>query len=188
MRWCAANGVDVLVGLAKNPRRRRERAAAREQAQQPFTQTREATRVLPQCSCRTHDRGSRQRRVVGKAEHLAKGPQRRFVVSSLRAEAFAGQALYEQDHGGRADRENRIKEQPLLLFANRVRCQTMPAKHVRLCLATMASGLLRALREQGLAGTELAQAQRDTIRVKRLKIGAVIGVSVRRVAVSLSEA
>ena len=75
-----------------------------------------------------------------------------------------------------------------MLFANRVSCQTMRANQVRLCLATVAYVLLRALREHGLAQTELAQAQSETIRVKLLKIGAVIRVSVRRVVVSLSEA
>jgi Transposase DDE domain group 1 len=84
--------------------------------------------------------------------------------------------------------ENRIKEQQLMLFANRVSCATMRANQVRLCLATVAYVLLRALRQFGLAETELAQAQCDTIRVQLLKLGAVIGVSVRRVAVALSEA
>ncbi len=75
-----------------------------------------------------------------------------------------------------------------MLFANRVSCQTMRANQVRLCLATVAYIVLRALRQYGLAETELAQAQCDTIRVRLLKIGAVIGVHVRRVTVALSEA
>ncbi len=126
--------------------------------------------------------------MVGKAEHLPKGSNPRFVVSSLTASAYAGQALYEQEYCARGDMENRIKEQQLMLFANRVSCQTMRANQVRLCLATVAYVLLRAPREHGLAQTELAQAQCDTIRVRLLKLGAVIRVSVRRVAVSLSEA
>jgi hypothetical protein len=126
--------------------------------------------------------------VVGKAEHVAKGPNPRFIVSSLTAAAFAGPALYEQEYCGRGDMEKRIKEQQLMLFANRVSCQTMRATQVRLCLATVAYRVLRALRQDGLAQTELAQAQCDTIRVRPLKIGAVIGVHVRRVTVALSEA
>ena len=188
MRWCEANGVDFLFGLAKNPRLLRELDPALGQAQQQFAQTRAASRVFHEFAYRTHDSWSRERRVVGKAEHLAKGPNPRFVVSSLTAEAVAGQALYEQEYCGRGDMENRIKEQQLMLFANRVSCQTMRANQVRLCLATVAYVVLRALREHGLAETELAQAQSDTIRVKLLKIGAIIRVSVRRVAVSLSEA
>jgi hypothetical protein len=188
MRWCEANGVDFLFGLAKNSRLLRELGPALEQAQQQFAQTQESARVFHEFPYRTHDSWSRERRVVGKAEHLAKGPNPRFVVTSLPAEACAGQTLYEQEYCGRGDMENRIKEQQLMLFANRVSCQTMRANQVRLCLATVAYVLLRALREHGLAETELAQAQSDTIRVRLLKIGAVIRVSVRRVAVSLSEA
>ena len=188
MRWCEENGVDFLFGLAKNARLLRELGPALEQAQQQFAQTGEPARVFHEFAYRTHDSWSRERRVVGKAEHLAKGPNPRFVVSSLTTAAFAGQALYEQEYCGRGDMENRIKEQQLMLFANRVSCQTMRANQVRLCLATVAYVLLRALRAYGLAQTELAQAQCDTIRVKLLKVGAVIRVSVRRVAVSLSEA
>ena len=188
MHWCEANGVDFLFGLAKNPRLLRELGPALEQAQQQFAQTGTPTRLFHEFAYRTLDSWSRERRVVGKAEHLAKGSNPRFIVSSLTAEAFAGPALYEQEYCGRGDMENRIKEQQLMLFANRVSCQTMRANQVRLCLATVAYIVLRALRQHGLAETELAQAQCDTIRVRLLKIGAVIGVHVRRVTVALSEA
>jgi hypothetical protein len=188
MRWCEANGVDFLFGLPKNPRLLRELGPALEQAQQLFAQAGAPARVFHEFAYRTHDSWSRERRVVGKAEQLAKGPNPRFVVSSLTARAFPGPALYEQEYCGRGDMENRIKEQQLMLFANRVSCATMRANQVRLCLATVAYILLRALRQFGLAETELAQAQCDTIRVQLLKVGAVIGVSVRRVAVALSEA
>jgi hypothetical protein len=188
MHWCEANGVDFLFGLAKNPRLLRELGPALEQAQQQFAQTGTPTRLFHEFAYRTQDSWSRERRVVGKAEHLAKGPNPRFIVSSLTAAAFAGPVLYEQEYCGRGDMENRIKEQQLMLFANRVSCQTMRANQVRLCLATVAYIVLRALRQHGLAETELAQAQCDTIRVRLLKIGAVIGVHVRRVTVALSEA
>lgn len=188
MHWCESNGVDFLFGLAKNARLLRELGPALDQARQQFARTKEPTRLFHEFAYRTLDSWSRERRVVGKAEHLAKGPNPRFVVTSLTAAAYPGQALYEQEYCGRGDMENRIKEQQLMLFANRVSCQTMRANQVRLCLATVAYALLRALREHGLAQTELAQAQCDTIRARLLKIGAVIRVSVRRVAVSLSEA
>jgi DDE family transposase len=188
MRWCEANGVDFLFGLAQNSRLLALLEPALAQAQQQFAQTREPARVFQELSYRTLDSWSRERRVVGKAEHLVKGPNPRFVVTSLSAQAFAAQALYEQEYCGRGDMENRIKEQQLMLFANRVSCATLRANQVRLCLATVAYVVLRALRQYGLAETELAQAQCDTLRLKLLKIGAVIRVSVRRVAVALSEA
>jgi Transposase DDE domain group 1 len=98
MRWCEANGVDFLFGLAKNPRLLRELRPALEQAQQQFAQTGAPARVFHEFAYRTHDSWSRERRVVGKAEQLAKGPNPRFVVSSLAAQVFAGPALYEQEY------------------------------------------------------------------------------------------
>jgi hypothetical protein len=105
----------------------------------------------------------------------------------LSSAAMAAQRLYEQEYCGRGDMENRIKEQQLFLFAYRSSCATMRANQVRLALSTVAYIVLRALRQFGLPQTELAQAQCDTIRLKLLKIGAVIRISVRRVYVSLSE-
>jgi hypothetical protein len=188
MAWCEANGIDYLFGLAKNSRLLRRLAPELGQAQEQFARTEQPTRVFKDFTYRTLDSWSRERRVIGKAEHLRQGPNPRFVVTSLTAGAFTGQAVYEQEYCGRGDMENRIKEQQLMLFANRVSCATMRANQVRLCLATVAYVVLRALRQFGLAQTELAQAQCDTIRVKLLKLGAVVRVSVRRVWLSLSEA
>lgn len=188
MHWCEANGVDYLFGLAKNSRLLTLLAPELEQAQQWFDQTGQPARVFKDFTYQTHDSWSQERRVVGKAEHLAKGANPRFVVTSLSAETVAAQALYEQDYCGRGDMENRIKEQQLMLFADRVSCATLRANQVRLMLATVAYVVLRALRQHGLFDTELAQAQCDTIRVKLLKLGATIVVSVRRVLVALSEA
>jgi len=188
MAWCEANGVDYVFGLAKNARLLRAVEPELAQAAAQFAQVQEPVRLFKDFRYRTLDSWSRERRVVGKAEHLHKGPNPRFVVSSLAPEACAAQALYEQEYCGRGDMENRIKEQQLMLFASRVSCATMRANQVRLCLATVAYVVLRALRQFGLAQTELAQAQGDTLRVRLLKIGAVVRVTVRRVWVALSEA
>jgi hypothetical protein len=188
MRWCEANGVDYVFGLAKNQRLLRILGAELHQAQLQFAQTGQAARVFKDFTYRTRKSWGRERRVVGKAEHLAKGANPRFVVTSLAAAAYDARALYEQEYCGRGDLENRIKEKKLHLFADRVSCATMRANQVRLCLSTVAYILLRALRQFGLAQTELAQAQCETIRVKLLKLGAVVRVSVRRVWLALSEA
>jgi len=187
MRWCEANGVDYLLGLAKNGRLLRILGKEMHEAKEQFTQTQEPARVFKDFTYQTHKSWSRSRRVVGKAEYLAKGENPRFVVSSLSAEAYPAQTLYEQDYCGRGDMENRIKEQQLFLFAYRTSCATMRANQVRLLLSAVAYIVLRALREFGLPQTELAHAQCDTVRLKLLKIGAVIRISVRRVYVSLSE-
>jgi hypothetical protein len=175
MRWCEDNGVDYLFGLARNSRLLASLEPELRQAREQFERGGEAARVFKDFRYRTRDSWSRERRVVGKAEHLAKGANPRFVVTSLSAEAFPARPLYEEEYCGRGDMENRIKEQ-------------QRTNQVRLCLATVAYVVLRALRQFGLEGTELASAQCDTIRVKLLKIGAVVRVSVRRVWVALSEA
>jgi len=187
MRWCEANGVDFLFGLAKNGRLLRILGKELHAAQEQFAATGEPARVFKDFLYQTRKSWSRPRRVVGKAEYLAKGANPRFVVSSLSSETIPAQRLYEHDYCGRGDMENRIKEQQLFLFAYRTSCATMRANQVRLALSTVAYLLLRALRQFGLPQTELAQAQADTIRLKLLKIGAVIRISVRRVYVSLSE-
>ena len=188
MRWCEDNGVDYLLGLAKNRRLLRIVGGAMHAAKLQYEQTKQPARLFRDFTYRTQRTWSRERRVVGKAEHLAKGQNPRFVVTTLTPQACAAQALYEQEYCGRGDAENRIKEQQLFLFAHRTSCQTMRANQLRLYFSTVAHIVLRALREFGLPQTELASAQCDTIRVKLLKIGAVVRVSVRRVCLALSEA
>jgi Transposase DDE domain group 1 len=187
MHWCETNGVDYLFGLPKNARLLRILGKELQEAKDLFAQTKLASRVFKDFDYRTHKTWSRPRRVVGKAEHLAKGANPRFVVTSLTATAYPAQTLYEKEYCGRGDMENRIKEQQLFLFACRVSCATMRANQVRVLLSTVAYMVMRALRQFGLQQTELAHAQCDTIRLKLLKIGAIIRISVRRVYVSLSE-
>jgi hypothetical protein len=188
MRWCEDNGVDYLFGLPKNQRLLRILGKELHEAQQQFQQTGQPARVFKDFTYRTRKSWTRERRVVGKAEHLAKGANPRFVVTTLSVVECEPQPLYEKEYCGRGNMENHIKEQQLFLFADRVSCATMRANQIRLCLSTVAYIVMRALRQFGLAQTELAPAQCDTIRLKLLKIGAVIRFSVRRVYVALSEA
>ena len=124
--------------------------------------------------------------MVAKAEHLDKGANPRFVVTSLSAEEAPMQSLYEKLYCGRGEAENRIKEQQLDLFADRTSSGKMWANQLRLYFSSIAYVLLQALRRLGLAGTEMARAQCGTIRSKLLKIGAQIRVTVRKVWVSLA--
>lgn len=188
MRCCEDNHVDFVFGLAKNKRLQKILAAEMHQAQQQYAQTNEPARLFKDFCYSTRKSWSRELRVVGKAEHLHKGANPRFVVTSLKSEAVAAAPLYEEKYCARGDMENRIKEKKLFLFANRVSCSTMRANQIRMCLSTVAYMVMRALREYGLQGSEMAQAQCDTIRVKLLKIGGVITTSVRRVVLALSEA
>ncbi len=188
MRWCEDRDVDYVFGLAKNKRLLRILGGEMHEAKLQFEQTQRPARVFKDFTYRTQKSWSRPRRVIGKAEHLSKGENPRFVVTSLGQQQIAAQALYEREYCGRGDMENRIKEKKLFLFADRVSCATMRANQVRLCFATVAYVLMRALRQFGLAQTDLAQAQCDTMRTRLLKIGAVVKVSVRRVLVALSQA
>jgi Transposase DDE domain group 1 len=189
MRWCEANGVDYLFGLAKNARLVRMLGRELHDAKQEADRTGQPARVFRDFDYRTRTSWSRSRRVVGKAEHLPGDKANpRFVVTSLPATAFDARTLYEEQYCARGDMENRIKEQQLYLFADHLPCETMRANQVRLYFSTVAYVVLRALRQFGLAGTEMAQAQCDTIRVKLFKIGAIVRVSVRRVVVAWSEA
>jgi len=187
MAWCEGNGVDFVLGLAQNPRLNREIAGELAQAKGEWERTGQPARVFKDFAYQTRESWSRERRVVGKAEHLDKGPNPRFVVTSLATARSAAAALYEEEYCARGDMENRIKEQQMCLFADRTSCATMRANELRLWFSSVAYVLLTALRRRGLAGTELAPARCDTIRLKLLKIGALIRVTVRKVWVSLAE-
>jgi len=123
--------------------------------------------------------------VAAKAEHLEKGENPRFVVTSLNREARPAQPLYEEHYRARGDMENRIKEQ-LMLFSDRTSTRYLRSNQLRLYLSSIAYVLLQMLRRLGLEGTELAKAQCSTIRLKLLKIGALIRITVRKVWVSLA--
>ena len=187
MAWCEENGVDYVLGLAKNTRLQRILGRELHEAKLQFEATGQASRVFKDFAYRTRKSWSRERRVVGKAEHLAKGANPRFVVTSLSRERHDARALYEDVYCARGELENRIKEQQLCLFADRTSCATMRANQLRLWLSGVAYTLLMALRQFGLRGTEMARARCDTIRLKLLKLGAVVRTTVRRVWISLSE-
>lgn len=186
MAWCEGNRTDYLFGLAKNSRLKREIQAEREEAQQEFEVTQQPARRFRDFTYRTLKSWSRSRRVVGKAEYLAQGANPRFIVTSLSPEQGAARELYERLYCQRGEMENRIKEQQLDLFADRTSSHTMRANQLRLWFSTTAYSLLHLLRRRGLKNTRWARAQCGTIRLKLLKIGARIQVSVRRVVVSMA--
>ena len=187
MSWCEGNDVDYVLGLAKNVRLKREIADELEQAKMMCEQTRQAARVFKDFRYQTLKSWSCSRRVVGKAEYLDKGENPRFVVTSLSSDKVDARTLYEQTYCARGEMENRIKEQQLWLFADRTSCATMRANQSRLWFSSVAYTLMQALRRLGLKDTKLARAQCSTIRLKLLKIGAQVRVTVRKIWVSLSE-
>jgi len=186
MAWCEQHSVDFIFGLARNARLQRALGGELAQARALFEQSERPERVYKDFLYSTRKSWSRQRRVVGKAEHLAKGANPRFVVTSLSAEAWPMKALYEQLYCARGEMENRIKEQQLCLFADRTSTHKLASNQLRLWFSSVAYILLNELRRLGLQGTELAHARCDTIRNKLLKIGAQIQVTVRRIWVRLA--
>jgi Transposase DDE domain group 1 len=186
MAWCEAHDVDYLFGLAKNSRLLERIEPPLADAHARYLGTAVAARLFVELRYRTRDSWSCERRVVAKAEWLAKGANPRFVVTSLTEHERPGQALYEEDYGGRGDLENRIKEQQLWLFAERTSTALLPSNQLPLYFSSVAYLLLSALRRLGLAGTEMANAPCGTMRLRLLKIGALVRVTVRRVWVSLA--
>jgi hypothetical protein len=188
MSWCEENRVDYVFGLARNKRLEAMIAGDLAEAKATFAATDKAARVFKELDYRTRDSWSKSRRVVAKAEHLKKGSNPRFIVTSLPAERVGGQELYEQIYCARGEMENRIKECQLDLYADRTSAATMRANQLRLWLASLAYVLMQALRRLALEGTELTNATAGSIRLKLLKIGAVVTLSVRRIKLAFASA
>jgi hypothetical protein len=187
MDWCEKQQQMYYVfGKARNERLRRIIAPALAEAAVEYERTHQPSRVFMEFSHETTTGSwSRARRVVAKAEHIDGKENPRYVVTSLAADAWSAQKLYEELYCARGDMENRIKEQ-FHLFADRVSSEAMRANQLRVYLSAMAYVLVCGLRRLGLKATELAQAQAATIRTKLFKIGALVRVSVRRVWLSMA--
>jgi DDE family transposase len=182
LRWCEQHGVSYLVGLAKNARVLALAQSFTEQAQQEFAEQKEKQRLFAEVQYAA-DTWDKERRVLVKAEHTDKGSNPRFVVTNLSGPA---QKLDDQLYCARGEMENRIKEQQLGLFADRTSCCGWWANQFRLLLSSAAYVLMERMRALALVGTELARAQVSTIRLKLLKIGAVVLRNSRRVKLLLS--
>ena len=184
MRWCERHGVGYILGLARNARLAALAGPEMALAEAGFAATGVKQRRFAELSyaARSWDR---ERRVIARLEHGPKGANPRFTVTNLTGD---GRALYEDLYCARGEMENRIKEQQLQLFADRTSCHRWWPNQFRLLLASLAYTLLNAIRRLGLAGTDMARAQCATIRLKLLKIGAVITRNTRRVRFHLSSA
>jgi len=188
MHWCEENRVDYVFGLAKNSRLVRAIGAELQQAAAESRATHEPARRFKELVYRTRKSWSCPRRVLAKAEQTGDKANPRFIVTSLSMQQWPARELYEDFYCARGECENRIKEAQLDLFADRLSTATFRANQLRLWLASAAYVLMHALRRVGLKHTALARACANTIRLRLLKIGAVVTVSVRRVKLAMSEA
>ena len=184
LRWFDRHGVGYVIGVAKNPRLLARSSALRALAEDRYRATGEKQRLFGEAryGARAWDAA---RRVIVKAEHGARGGNPRFVVTNLEDDP---RHLYERVYCARGDMENRIKEQQLDLFADRTSCRKWWANQFRLLLSSLAYALLETIRRTALRGTALARAQCGTLRLKLLRIGAVVLRNTRRVRLLLSSA
>jgi len=189
MAWCEANKVDYVFGLARNARLEARLADALDEAERlSLANAGQPARVFRDFDWSTKESWSRRRRVIGKAEWTRGEANPRFLVTSLKADAWRARPLYEKLYCARGEMENRLKECQGDLFADRTSTATMRANQLRLWLASMAYALLCALRRIGLAHTPFANATCGTIRLKLLKLGALIKISARRVRIAFASA
>ena len=173
--------------MAKNDRLRWEIDLEQALAEAEFQATGKPARRFKDFTYQTQKSWSRERRVVGKAEHIAKGSNPRFAVSSLSKKEYDERSLYEDLYCARGDMENRIKEQQLMLFADRTSVEDMRANQIRLYFSSIAYVLLSAMRRIGLGDTSFERAQCSTIRLKLLKIGALVRITIRKIWISFSQ-
>jgi hypothetical protein len=197
LTWCEQNRVEYVIGLPGNPRldgmikQELEQAKAMVETQmkaRPDAPESKAARVFKELRYRTRDSWSCERRVVAKAEQTGDKANPRFVVASEGMTSFDARGLYEDFYCARGDMENRIKECQLDLMADRTSAMSLRANQLRLWFASFAYILMTELRRLALRHTELETASVGTIRVKLLKIAALVTVSVRRVKVALASA
>jgi len=188
MAWCENNRVDFLFGLAKNSRLVGEIEAELAAAQEQSQRTEKPARRFKDFLWQTRQSWSCERRVVAKAEWTEGKANPRFVVTSLAREEHEARHLYEKLFCARGEMENRIKECQLDLYADRTSAHTMHANQLRLWFASMAYVLICALRRIGLVHTQFAHATCGTIRLKLLKIGALVRTSVRRIKLAMPSA
>jgi Transposase DDE domain group 1 len=182
LNWCERKNVKYIVGLARNNVLQKILAPSMEQAKQSFEATQEKQRIFIHFNYAAGS-WSQEKKVIGKAEYSDQGENPRFIVTNIEGDP---QALYEKLYCARGDMENRIKEQQLGLFADRTSCHDWWPNQLRVLLSAFAYILIERLRALILAGTELACAQVDTIRLKLIKIGAVVIRNTRRVVFMLS--
>ena len=189
MAWCEdpERNIDYLFGLAKNKRLVKEIEVELAEAKIMFECSNEPSRRFKDFHYQTLDSWSRPRRVVGKAEQLAGRSNPRFIVTSLSKEEYGARSLYEDEYCARGDMENRIKEKQLMLFADRSSSAKMKANQLRLYFSSIAYVLMQILRRVGLAGTKMAKAQCETIRLKLFKIGAKVRITVRKIWIAYAD-
>ena len=186
MAWCEKNDVDYILGLARNTRLQTMLAPALERARARAGASGGTAREFVEVRYRTEHSWSRSRRVVGKAEVLGDKDNPRFVVTSIGRRVRGAQRLYELEYCARGEAENHIKEQQLDLFGTRMSTSEMPSNQLRAYFSAFAHAFMVRMRADTLANTVLERATPQTIRLRLLRVGAIVRQSHRRVHISMA--
>lgn len=176
--------IDYLLGIQTNKALQRKLGEELPKVvKRRCEDTGRAARLFAEFEYRTRRSWIRSRRIIAKAEHLPKGANHRFVVTSF--EGFPPEFLYRA-YCGRGQCENHIKDFKRALFADRLSCHKFFANFFRLLLHVLAYRLMMALRN-ALKDIQpsMAHHQFDTLRLRLLKVAAVVTQSVRRVLIRL---
>lgn len=184
LSWCERNNVGYIVGIAKNKRLNALTMQLQLDAKACHAALGTKVRWFTDIQYAAGSWNCK-RRVIAKIEHTDKGSNPRYVVTNLSGDS---QQLYDRLYCARGEMENRIKEQQLDLFADRTSCHRWWPNQFRLLLSSLAYMLLEAIRRLALKDTELANAYVGTLRLKLLKVGAVILRNTRRIRFLLSSA
>ena len=182
LSWCERHNVSYIVGYTRNKILERTIAEALGKTEKQFEKTQAKQRDFMDFYYGAKS-WNKQRHIIAKLEVTDKGPNPRFIVTNLPGES---QLLYDTIYCARGNMENRIKEQQLGLFADRTSAHDWWANQFRLLLSSLAYILLESIRRIALKGTELEKAQATTIRLKLLKVGAIILRNTRRIRFLLS--
>jgi hypothetical protein len=214
MVWCESEvGIDYIFGLGQNSRllqliQPTIGRASQEYSQKiqpivgfletlltPSKELKKQSEALVKnsvwyCSLdyQTEDSWSCRRRVVAKIEYSSSEVKTRFVVTSLPTKKVPPRRLYTEKYCPRGSMENNLKEQKLDIKSDRTSTHTFAGNQLRLWFSSIAYILMNALREQCLAKTELKNATVGTIRIKLLKLGAIITFNSQRVLVAITSA
>lgn len=182
LSWFESHDIGYIVGMPSNVRVKTQTQDLILKAKEDFEKTNLKQKLFSETKYAAKT-WSNERRVIVKAEYTDLGENTRYVVTNLQGTA---QELYEKTYCARGEMENRIKEQQLDLFADRTSCHNWWPNQFRLILSGLAYVLLETIRRENLQNTELAQATVGTLRLKLLKVGAVIIRNTRRIKVLLS--
>jgi hypothetical protein len=182
LNWCDRSNVKYIVGIARNKVLEKHLSPLMDEAKARYEATNEKQKLFTQFEYAAAT-WKNSKKIIGKAEYSKDGTNPRFIVTNIDGDP---RSLYEDLYCARGDMENRIKEQQLDLFADRTSCHEWWPNQFRLLLASLAYILMERLRTVALIGTELESAQVGTIRLKLLKIGAVIVKNTRRICFMLA--